>query len=401
MSHDRKPRPLVAPRLAPYWAGLIFSATRLLPSSFSFIYLLGQGLSIADVSNARLIQLIALLLLEVPSGVLADRFGPRWSLLVSAFVSASWLAIMTVVHDFPSLVVAELLNAVSLSLFSGSFEVLLRDTHRAKNPMANFGKAQALWIAAASIVGAIFATVVSRQAAWALAAVIQATLFLWLWWDMRQHRAAPSSTPASAPNAVASLKLCCQVIRLMPARLWVSFVASTLVFDISLQFWQPMIVIQGAPAESNLLLMAISLVLMAAMSMGNALEEMAVRHRAIAGAVLTTPLFLFVMESASGSIRLVFSAITICLLVAVSSALQSRATFLIVHAVRGDAEVTVFSVISALSRVLSGILIVAVGALLTAGLSVVVVMTGLLVILVCSLLTARTLDGDTSTAKAA
>ena len=379
------------PQLTPYWAGLVFSAARLIPSSFSFIYLLNQGLTIADVSNARLIQLLALLILEIPCGVLADRFGPRWSLLMSALVSALWLGSMTAVNNFVFLVVAELLNAVSLSLFSGSFEVLLRDTHRAKNPMASFGKAQALWIAFSSVVGAIFASTVSRHAAWLLAAAIQTTLFLLLWRDLRHLRVVSPPTFTHTANIVDVLTSCRRVIRLIHIRVWTSFIAATLVFDISLQFWQPIMVIQGVSSESNLALVLISLALMAAMSMGNALEEMTARHRIMLGAVLVTSLSLAAMISTSGDIRLVFSVLTICLLVVVSSALQSRATFQIVQAVRGEAEVTAFSLISALSRVLSGVWIVAVGAFLSADLSVAIVMTILLVALVCSLFVERIL----------
>ena len=106
-------------------------------------------------------------------------------------------------------------------------------------------------------------------------------------------------------------------------------------------------VIQGVSSESNLALVLISLALMAAMSMGNALEEMTARHRIMLGAVLVTSLSLAAMISTSGDICLVFSVLTICLLVVVSSALQSRATFQIVQAVRGEAEVTAFSLISA------------------------------------------------------
>ena len=373
--------------LTPFRAGLVFSAVRLLPSSFSFIYLLGQGISIADVSNARLIQLIALLVLEVPCGVLADRFGPRWSFRLSVLTSASWLGVMTVVDGFAILVVAELLNAVALSLFSGSFEMLLRDTHNAKNPLANFAKHQALWIAIASVAGAFFATAMSRQAAWILAALIQCVLFLALWRDARNHRSKSSSRPS--PDVLKTsvmLILCYRTARAIPVRLWATFIAATVVFDVTLQFWQPIVVIQGVPSESNLALLLISLVVMAAMSVGSALAEKASARRLVARTFALLPLLLIAMTLFDGNARLIFTAVTILLLVIISTALQNRAAFQITTAVRGNAEVTAFSLISALARVLSGVLIVLVGTFMSTSPSVVVVMIILTAIAAFSIL---------------
>lgn len=372
------------PSLSPYHAGLIFSAVRLIPSSFSFIYLLGAGLSVADVSNARLIQILALLALEVPCGVLADRFSPRWSIFMAALASAFWLGVMAVVDNLPTLIVAELLNAISLSLFSGSFEMLLRDTHQAKNPLANFGKAQALWIAVASAFGALFASVVSRQAAWILAAVIQSLLFVILWYDARRHRpTTPSDLEAISLQGIVSLRVVFRTIQSLPISLWITFTAPTLVLDILLQFWQPIVVVFGIQSENNLLLLLISLAIMVAMSMGGALEEMPARCWVIPVSVALTPLLVITMLLTVSITRLAIALVVISLLIILSTALRSRAAFQITRSVHGDAEVTAFSLVSAISRVFSGLLIVTVGAFLSTAFSVALIFfafTGLIVV---------------------
>lgn len=382
--------------ISPYRAGLVFSAARLLTSSFSFVYLLGVGLSVSDVSTTRMIQLIALVALEVPCGTLADRIGPRRALLTATLVSALWLGTMAVVSDLPTLIVAELLNALSLSLFSGAFEVLLRDTHQAKNPIANFGKAQALWIAGASLLGALFATVVSRQAAWALAALIQAGLLALLWRDLRRHRPVPAT--ASAPRTAAgsgALRTALRTIRALPISFLITFTAPTLVFDVVLQFWQPIVALVGVPADNNLVLVLISLAIMVAMSAGSGAEEMTGRRWLIPAAVVSVPVTAGGILLTEGDIRIVWTLIPIVLLTGASTALRSRAVFQLTQAVRGDAEVAAFSGVSALARVVSGLVIVGVGALLTSAANVAVVMLVLTALISTCFLASRVADRAT------
>ena len=377
--------------LTPYRTGLVFSAARLIPSSFSFIYLLNKGLSLSDVSSARLVQLLALLVLEVPCGVLADRFGPRLSLLISVFASASWLGVMVLVDNLATLIVAELLNAVSLSLFSGSFEILLRDTHKAKNPLANFGKNQSLWIAVASVFGSLFATVVSRQAAWILAAVIQALLFLLLWGDIGRSRRDSLAVPTYfSSGEECELRRIFLSVRFVPIGLWIAFTTPTLVFDVLLQFWQPIVVMFGIPSENNVLLVLISLIVMVSMSMGGALEEMAVRRWVIPTAIAVMPLLSMMVFVTDGVPRLFLAVLAICLLVIVSTAMRSRATYQVTQAVRGDVEVTAFSLVSAISRVISGLLIAAVGAFLGSVSSVIVLVLMLTALITICFLVERT-----------
>ena len=57
-----------------------------------------------------------------------------------------------------------------------------------------------------------------------------------------------------------------------------------------------------------------------------------------------------------------------------ATALRSRATFQLTHAVKGDVEVAAFSGVSALTRVVSGVVIVGVGALLTSAGNVAVIL---------------------------
>lgn len=378
------------PMMSPYRAGLVFSAVRLLTSSFSFVYLLQVGLTVAEVSTARFVQLIALVVLEVPSGVLAARIGPRRTLLAVTLTSAIWLGLMSAVTDLPMLVAAELFNAVSLSLFGGAFEVLLRDTHRAENPIANFAKVQALWIAGASVLGALFATLVSREAAWVLAGVLQAFLLAVLWGD--SHRARRLSGNQADPWGVPEAQIrggsrtgayvnAARTIRRLTAAQLIAFTAPTLVFDVVLQFWQPIATLAGVPAGSNLALSIISLAVLVSMSAGGAAGEMTRQRWLIPTVAAMVPILAAGVLLNPEYLRVGATIMAVLLLIVSSTALRSRAAFQLTLAVRGDTEVAAFSVVSAVARVMSGLLIVVSGAFLTsvAGvLAVLVILTTLI-----------------------
>jgi hypothetical protein len=233
--------------ISPFYSGLIFSTARLLPNSFSFAYLLSVGLTVQDVSLARFAQLIALVLFEVPAGVVADRLGSRAAIAAATFSSLAWLTCMSVVSDLPTLVVAELANAASLSLFGGAFEILLRDSYFGQNPIARFAKTQSLWGAASSVVGTALATAVSRQFAWAAAASIQGVLLLLLAYGLLKNR---RSVPPRTADSIVTVRAL-DAMRSFPLSLLVRVTLTTLAYTLILQFWQPLLILAGLPVRQQ------------------------------------------------------------------------------------------------------------------------------------------------------
>jgi MFS family permease len=87
-----------------------------------------NGLSLLEVMLLQSIFSIATVLLEFPSGVLADRYGKRKVLIVASLMALVGLALYCVADDFYSFLVAELLLAVWISLMSGADSALLYDS---------------------------------------------------------------------------------------------------------------------------------------------------------------------------------------------------------------------------------------------------------------------------------
>jgi len=87
-----------------------------------------NGLSLLEVMILQSIFSIATVLLEFPSGVLADRYGKRKVLITASLMSLVGLALYCVADDFYSFLVAELLLAVWIALMSGADSALLYDS---------------------------------------------------------------------------------------------------------------------------------------------------------------------------------------------------------------------------------------------------------------------------------
>ncbi|MDP7358582.1 MAG: MFS transporter [Pseudomonadales bacterium] len=87
-----------------------------------------NGLSLLEVMVLQSIFSIATVLMEFPSGVLADRYGRRRVLIAASLMSLVGLTIYSVADGFYSFLVAELLLAVWIALMSGADSALLYDS---------------------------------------------------------------------------------------------------------------------------------------------------------------------------------------------------------------------------------------------------------------------------------
>lgn len=95
---------------------------------FWVIFLRSKGLSLASIGLVETVFHIASILGEVPTGVMADRFGRKWSLAVGRLLAALSAGIMLLSNDPLVLAVAFALNALSYTCHSGAYEALLYDS---------------------------------------------------------------------------------------------------------------------------------------------------------------------------------------------------------------------------------------------------------------------------------
>lgn len=88
-------------------------------------------LSITNYSGIGIIEsalFFTSILLEVPTGALADIFGKRKTLIISFFLSGICNIGMAFSKDFTSLLISVIVGGIAMSLYSGAFEALVYDS---------------------------------------------------------------------------------------------------------------------------------------------------------------------------------------------------------------------------------------------------------------------------------
>jgi len=99
-----------------------------------------RGMSVQMVVYAEIIYALTVTLCEIPSGILADRFGRKRLLIVNAALSAVELLILLFASGFTHFAVAVFLAGIGKALASGSENALLYDSLAYEGRQGDFEK---------------------------------------------------------------------------------------------------------------------------------------------------------------------------------------------------------------------------------------------------------------------
>lgn len=94
---------------------------------FQVIYLQWRGLSFAEVFDLNVVFSLSAVAFEVPTGVLADRYGRRVSMSAAGFVMALACSLFVLGGSFWAFAAANVLCALSMALASGADSAYLYD----------------------------------------------------------------------------------------------------------------------------------------------------------------------------------------------------------------------------------------------------------------------------------
>ncbi|MFA6505082.1 MAG: MFS transporter [Treponemataceae bacterium] len=89
------------------------------------------GLDYARMFTLEAFFVFSVFVLEIPTGVVADRYGRKWSLVFGGVFAAAAFVLFGFSRTFPVFLAAEFLCAIGFSLFSGADKALLYDTLKA------------------------------------------------------------------------------------------------------------------------------------------------------------------------------------------------------------------------------------------------------------------------------
>lgn len=109
---------------------------------------LEQGFSLTQVTAAEGLFLVGVLVLEVPTGAVADRYGRSKSMALGAFLLGGAVLIFAFTTSFAILMASFMLWSVAHALMSGADNALLFDTLRAAGREASYERIAGRGIAA-------------------------------------------------------------------------------------------------------------------------------------------------------------------------------------------------------------------------------------------------------------
>lgn len=92
------------------------------------LLLLGRGLTLVQISLIESIVIGTIFLMEVPTGVLADRVGRKWSIFASTFLLMSAEFIFIFARGFAWYVFIALLTGTGFAFASGAMEAMIYDS---------------------------------------------------------------------------------------------------------------------------------------------------------------------------------------------------------------------------------------------------------------------------------
>jgi MFS family permease len=127
----------------------LFNAFRLLATSYLYvpIFMLFQaerGLSFGDRLSLGGLYSAVIVLVEVPTGVFADRIGRRRSMLIGALAMVASALVAAGAHGFGAFAIAEALGALSMALCSGADSAYLFDLLRASRRVEEYPRRESV-----------------------------------------------------------------------------------------------------------------------------------------------------------------------------------------------------------------------------------------------------------------
>lgn len=236
--------------------GVAFNSFRMLVGAIAAIYMINQGLSIYEVGLIKSIQAMVILFIDIPLSYVADKFSRKFSIAVSTLLGSVWLFLMWVGHDFNSFLLAEIFNALSLSLIGGAYFAYLIDNSEAssedeiKQITAGYSKYHFFFVGLSGFAGGIVYNYIG-EALWVIAAVSCLVLFLFSFMlPSDKNHSGEGKLKTSLLQDMRSIYREIASEKAVMALLVSGLLFVTLYYQILIQIWQPY-VISGFDNLSN------------------------------------------------------------------------------------------------------------------------------------------------------
>jgi MFS family permease len=91
-------------------------------------YLLQRNLTIAEIAGLQTMLMVASLVMEIPTGVIADRLGHVWSFRIALLVLAGGEFMFLFARDYPMFLLIQFITGTGFAFSSGSVDAIVYDS---------------------------------------------------------------------------------------------------------------------------------------------------------------------------------------------------------------------------------------------------------------------------------
>ena len=173
------------------------------------IFLQSRGLDLFEVGLILAIFQFGTFLFEVPTGAVADLYGRKISFLLSCLVRMAAFSMYSVAEGFAACAIAELVDAMGVTLASGAIDAWAVDGVRAEGdrrpPDRMFARSQAI-VRAVMVLGGVACGYLADRfgftTTWLVAASFNGLAFLLGLVAMRDDRGARRASRLAAPRSL-------------------------------------------------------------------------------------------------------------------------------------------------------------------------------------------------------
>lgn len=107
--------------LALNFANFIFNFARMLSGAIFIIILEEQGISLSTISFAKGSQLLISMVLSLPCGIFADKYGGKYAVIMASIFSSFYYYLLINATPY-KVIIGEIFNGIALAFYIGAFE---------------------------------------------------------------------------------------------------------------------------------------------------------------------------------------------------------------------------------------------------------------------------------------
>jgi len=105
-------------------------------------YLLGKGLSLAQIAGMQTILMVTQLVMELPTGVLADRLGHRRSYQIAMLMAVTGEVVTLLANTYPHFIAGQVVAGTGFAFASGSVDALVYESLPPENRTTGMQRAK-------------------------------------------------------------------------------------------------------------------------------------------------------------------------------------------------------------------------------------------------------------------